>query len=58
MAMSFNMGWFRAVPGGLVTMKAKNGAVKAVFALIYIKLVGNGVVSTRLFGQCTRARAL
>lgn len=38
--------------------KAKNGAVKAVFALVCVKLAVNGVVSALVFGKWGGARAL
>lgn len=50
-AMSSKVEGFRPVPGEFVTAKAKNGAVKAVFDLVYVKLVGNGVVSTLVYGK-------
>lgn len=38
--------------------KAKNGAVKAVFALVYVKSAVGGVVSALVYGKWGGARAL
>ena len=45
-AMSSRVEGFRTVLGEFVTAEAKNGAVKAVFALIYVESAVYGVLST------------
>jgi hypothetical protein len=50
-AMSSKAEGFRTVPREFVAAKAENGAVKAVFDLVYVKSAGNGVVSALVYGK-------
>ena len=56
-AMSSNIGGVTPLPVEFDWAKAKNGAVKAVFALVYVKSAVGGVVSALVYGKWGGARA-